>query len=208
MRIVLVIGVALAVLQQVTGINVFLYYAPEIFKKFGSETQAALLQTVVVGAVMFIFTIVAIWTVDRWGRKPLMLVGAAGMGLALAAMGLAAFYQRTEVWVLLFILGYIACFALSVGPVTWVILSEIFPTSIRGRAMAIATVCLWIANFLVTQTFTMMDENAWLVDRFHHAFTFWLYALLCAVQLVFVWRFVPETKGKTLEEIERGWLSG
>ena len=107
---------------------------------------------------------------------------------------------------LVFILGYMACFALSVGPVTWVILSEIFPTGIRGRAMAIATVCLWVANFVVIQTFPMMDENPWLVERFHHAFPFWLYAAFCVVSVVFVWRFVPETKGKTLEEIERSWM--
>jgi len=208
MRLALLIGVTLAVLQQVTGINVFLYYAPEIFKKLGSETSPALLQTVLVGAVNFAFTVIAIWTVDRLGRKPLMLIGSTGMGVALVAMGVAAYLQQTDVWVLMFILGYIACFALSVGPVTWVILSEIFPTRIRGRAMALATVCLWFANFVVTQTFTMMDEDAWLIAHFRHAFPFWVYALLCAVSVAFVWQFVPETKGKTLEDIERGWLRG
>ncbi len=206
MKIVLVIGIVLAVLQQVTGINVFLYFGTEIFKKMGSQTGAALLQTVVVGAVNLSFTVIAIWTVDRLGRKPLMMIGSAGMGLSLLAMGLAAYFQRTELWVLLFILGYIACFALSVGPVTWVILSEIFPTRIRGRAMAIATVCLWIANYIVSQTFPMMDENAWLIERFHHALPFWLYGVFCVVLLVFVWRLLPETKGKTLEEIEKHWM--
>jgi MFS transporter, SP family, xylose:H+ symportor len=207
LRIVLLIGVALAVLQQVTGINVFLYYAPEIFKKMGSGVDAALLETVLIGGVNLSFTLVAIYTVDRLGRVPLMLLGASGMGLCLTAMGVAAYLQQTDVWVLLSIVGYIGCFALSVGPVTWVILSEIFPNRIRGRAMALATVCLWLANYVVTQTFTMMDEDAWLVSRFHHAFPFWMYALLCGVTVLFVWRFVPETKGKTLEEIERGWLS-
>ena len=206
MKVVFVIGVVLAVLQQVTGINVFLYFGTEIFKKMGSETNAALLQTVVVGVVNLSFTVIAIWTVDRLGRKPLMMIGSAGMGLSLLAMGLAAYFQRTELWVLLFILGYIACFALSIGPVTWVILSEIFPTRIRGRAMAIATVCLWLANYVVSQTFPMMNENAWLVERFHHALPFWLYGVFCAVLLIFVWRFLPETKGKTLEEIEKHWM--
>jgi SP family xylose:H+ symportor-like MFS transporter len=206
MKIVLIIGVALAVLQQITGINVFLYFGTEIFKKMGSGTNAALMQTVIVGAVNLTFTIVAIWTVDRLGRKPLMMIGSAGMGVCLAAMGLAAFVQSTGLWILLFILGYIACFALSVGPVTWVILSEIFPTRIRGRAMAIATVCLWIANYVISQTFPMMDENAWLLEKFHHAFPFWLYGLFCVVLLLFVRSFVPETKGKTLEEIERHWM--
>jgi len=206
MRIILVIGIVLAVLQQVTGINVFLYFGTEIFKKMGSATDAALLQTVVVGVVNLTFTVIAIWTVDKLGRKPLMLIGSAGMGLCLMAMGLAAYRQATGLWMLLFILGYIACFALSVGPVTWVILSEIFPTRIRGRAMAIATVCLWIANYLVSQTFPMMDQNPWLVATFHRGFPFWLYGAFCIVLFFFVRAFVPETKGRTLEQIERRWM--
>jgi len=206
MRIVLFIGIVLAVLQQVTGINVFLYFGTEIFKKMGSETNAALRQTVIVGAVNLSFTIIAIWTVDIVGRKPLMTIGSAGMGICLLAMGLAAYLQTTGLWMLLFILGYIACFALSVGPVTWVILSEIFPTRIRGRAMAIATICLWIANYIISQTFPMMDANPWLLEKFHRAFPFWLYGAFCLVLLLVVRAFVPETKGKTLEEIERQWL--
>jgi sugar porter (SP) family MFS transporter len=206
MRIVLMIGIALAVLQQITGINVFLYYGPEIFKKMGTGTNAALLQTAVVGSVNLLFTVAAIWTVDRIGRKPLMLMGSAGMGISLFALGFAAFYRQEELWVLIFMLGYIASFAFSVGPVTWVILSEIFPTRIRGRAMSIATLCLWAANFVVSQTFPMMNENTWLVEKFHHAFPFWTYGSLCAVLLLFVFFFVPETKGKSLEEIEKCWI--
>jgi SP family xylose:H+ symportor-like MFS transporter len=206
MRVVLLIAVGLAVLQQVTGINVFLYYAPEIFKKIShAGSDVALLQTVVVGAVNMLFTFLAIGTVDRVGRKPLMLIGAAGMGLCLVAMGLAAYVGSTGAGVLVFVLGYIACFAMSVGPVTWVILSEIFPTKIRGRAMSLATFCLWTANFVVSQTFPMMDQNEWLVARFHQAFPFWIYALMCVIQFVFVWRLVPETKGQSLEQIERIW---
>ena len=181
-------------------------FRAEILKKLGSETDVALLQTVLVGGVNLGFTVVAIWTVDRLGRKPLMLVGSVGMGLCLLGMGLAAYCQRTEAWTLALILGYIACFALSVGPVTWVVLSEIFPTGIRGRAMALATVCLWVANYVVTQTFTYMDESPWLVERFHHGFPFWVYAAFCAVSVIVVWRFVPETKGKTLEQIEQSWF--
>ncbi|NOX54801.1 MAG: sugar porter family MFS transporter, partial [Planctomycetes bacterium] len=207
LRRALLIGVVLAVLQQVTGINVFLYYGPEIFKDLaGSRMDAALLQTAVVGSVNLLFTILAIWTVDRLGRKPLMIIGSTGMGLSLVGLGLAAYWGRAEAWTLVFILGYIACFALAVGPVTWVILSEIYPTRLRGRAMAVATVCLWVANFVVSQTFPMLDGNPWLVKHFHHAFPFWLYAAFCVVSVVFVWRFVPETKGKTLEAIERLWL--
>jgi SP family xylose:H+ symportor-like MFS transporter len=207
MKIVLVIGIVLAVLQQVTGINVFLYFGTEIFKKMGSETNAALLQTVIVGAVNLTFTVIAIWTVDRLGRKPLMMIGSTGMGVSLLAMGVAAYSRTTGLWMLVFILGYIACFALSVGPVTWVILSEIFPTRIRGRAMAVATVCLWVANYVISQTFPMMDENPWLLGKFHRAFPFWLYGAFCIILLVFVGRYVPETKGKTLEEIEKHWIA-
>jgi sugar porter (SP) family MFS transporter len=206
MKIILVIGIVLAVLQQVTGINVFLYFGTEIFKKMGSGTNAALLQTVVVGVVNLTFTVIAIWTVDKLGRRLLMMIGSAGMGASLFAMGLAAYCQTTGLWMLLFILGYIACFALSVGPVTWVILSEIFPTRIRGRAMAIATVCLWVANYIVSQTFPMMDQNPWLATTFHRGFPFWLYGAFCIVLFIFVRAFVPETKGKTLEEIERQWM--
>ena len=206
MRVALWIAVVLAVLQQVTGINVFLYYAPEIFKGMaGAQADVALLQTIVVGAVNLTFTIIAIWTVDQIGRKPLMIVGSTGMGLSLTALGVAAYYGRADVWVLTFVLSYIACFALSVGPVTWVILSEIFPTKIRGRAMAIATLCLWTANFLVSQTFPMMDENEWLIEHFNHGFPFFIYAAFCAVLAIFMIAVVPETKGKTLEEIERSW---
>ena len=208
MRIVLMIGVVLAVLQQVTGINVFLYYAPEIFKSMGSDVNTALVLTVLVGAVNLGFTVAAIWLVDRVGRKPLMLIGFTGMGLSLLAVGLAAYYHQTATWVLVFVLSYIACFAISVGPVTWVILSEIFPTRIRGRAMAIATVCLWLANYVVTQTFTIMKEDQWLVEQFHYGFPYWIYAAFCAVSVIFVARYIPETKGKTLEEIERSWTTG
>jgi len=206
MRIVLIIGVSLAVLQQVTGINVFLYYAPEIFKSVaGTNVDIALLQTIVVGAVNLLFTIVAIWTVDKVGRKPLMVIGATGMGLSLAAIGLAATFHMVGAWLLIFMLGYIACFALSVGPVTWVILSEIFPTKIRGRALAIATLCLWVANYIVSQTFPMMDENPALVKTFNHGFPFFVYAAFCVVLVAVMVKLVPETKGKTLEEIEAHW---
>jgi MFS family permease len=208
MRVALVIGVLLAILQQITGVNVLMYYAPEIFKRLGYETSAALLATVWLGVVDLLFTIVAIWTVDWLGRKPLMILGSAGMGLCLAAMGLAYCGGQAGSWMLAFVLAYKACFAISVGPVTWVILSEIFPTGIRGRAMAIATVCLWVANYVVIQTFPMIRDARWIAEPLSRAAPFWIYAFFCAVSVAFLWRFVPETKGKTLEEIERGWLSG
>lgn len=207
LRMALLIGVVLAVLQQVTGINVFLYFGSEIFENLGGTTMdAALLQQCLVGAVNLLFTLLAIWTVDRLGRKPLMIMGASGMAISLFAMGFAGYYQATGLWLLVFVLGYIACFALSVGPVTWVILSEIFPTKIRGRAMGIATVCLWLANSLVSQTFPMLDESPGLIALFKHAFPFCLYGTMCIVLIVFVCKYVPETKGKSLEEIEQFWF--
>ncbi len=208
LRVVLIIGLALAILQQVTGINAFLYYGPEILKKLGTSTDAALLQQIIMGAANLVFTFVAIWTVDRWGRRPLMLFGAAGMGLCLFGMGIAAYLQKIEGWMLVLILGYIACFAMSIGPVTWVILSEIFPTRVRGRALALATFFLWAADWLVTQTAPFLNKDPWLVNTFHGGFAFWIYGAMCAVELFFVWRFVPETKGKSLEAIERMWSPG
>jgi sugar porter (SP) family MFS transporter len=202
---VLFIGIVLAVLQQVTGINVFLYYAPKIFAQLGSTTHTALLQTVLVGAVNLAFTVIAMATVDHVGRKPLLIVGSVGMGICLSAMGLAAAYSSIGSWQLTFVLGYIACFALSVGPVTWIVLSEIFPTNIRGRAMAIATVALWGANFFVSQTFPMMNESEYLVSRFHHGFPFFVYAAFCFLQILFVWIMLPETKNRSLEEISESW---
>jgi len=205
MIIILVIGVVLAVLQQVTGINVVLYYAPVLFKNIGFDTESALLQTIIVGVVNISFTFVAIWTVDKLGRKPLMLLGSAGMGLSLIVLGLAFYLKLKGIWLLVCVLFYIASFASSMGPVVWVILSEVFPTRIRGRAMAISTVALWIACYIVSQTFPMLDKNKYLVEKFNHGFSFWIYALFCLVTILFVWRFVPETKGKSLEEIEKMW---
>jgi len=200
LRVALVIGLALAVLQQVTGINSILYYGPEVFKSAGFERHTAFLQNVLVGAVNVAFTLVAIATVDKVGRKFLLLVGSAGMGVFLTLLALSFDVEAIGgPWMLVFVLGYIACFALSVGPVVWVIMSEIFPTRIRGRAMAFATVFLWCACYLVSQTFPMLEE------RLGSGHTFYCYAAMCAVMVLFVWRVLPETKGKTLEEIEQSW---
>ena len=137
-----------------------------------------------------------------------LVIGSVGMGVSLAAIGMAACFHMVGAWLLIFMLGYIACFALSVGPVVWVILSEIFPTKIRGRALAMATFCLWVANYIVSQTFPMMDENEALVKAFNHGFPFFVYAGFCVVLVLVMVKLVPETKGKTLEEIERHWGQG
>ena len=205
LRVAFAIGAALAILQQITGINVFMYYAPEIFKQLGSGTDSALLQTIAIGAVNLIFTLVAFRLVDRWGRKPLMIVGSAGMGLSLVGLGYAAYHNILAAWVLICILGFIACFAVSMGPVVWIIISEIFPTRIRGRAVAVSALLLWTANYLMSQSFPIINEDPWLISVFHHAFPFWLYSLFCLATVLFVWLVVPETKGKTLEEIELLW---
>ncbi len=200
LRVALAVGVCLAVLQQVTGINVVLYYAPEIFKTTGMVSTEAINDTVIVGAVNLLFTLVAFGVVDRLGRKPLLLIASAGMGLSLVLLGCFFVQKRFEgPWVLLFTLAYVASFAVAMGPVVWVVISEIFPTRVRGRAMSIATVCLWISCFAVSQFFPLMLEML-------HGSVFFIYAFMCAVAFLFVAVFIPETKGKTLEEIERKWL--
>ena len=208
LRSAFVIAGVLAILQQVTGINVFMYYAPEIFKQLGSGTDTALLQTVSVGGMNLLFTIIALRMVDKFGRKPLMITGAAGMMVSLAGLGFAAYNNILEAWVLVFVLGFIAFFAMSLGPVVWLIIAEVFPTRIRGRGMAIATLLLWGANYVVSQTFPIINEHPWLVASFHHAFPFLLYACFCLITILFVWLAVPETRGKSLEEIEKLWKPG
>jgi sugar porter (SP) family MFS transporter len=212
LRLPLVIGVLLAVLQQVTGINVFLYFGATLFKTMSASTgvDAGLLQQFIINGAGVLFTLIAIASVDKWGRKPLMHIGAIGMGISLVAMGVMAQTLTDPAgasrWMLFFILLYIACFGLSVGPVTWVILAEIFPTAVRGRALGLATFFLWTADYAVTQTFPMMDaKGSWFVAHFRHAFPFYTYAVFCVVLVLVVWRFVPETKNRSLEEIERGW---
>lgn len=202
---VLWIGIVLAMLQQVTGINVFLYYAPEIFNHITHAGSVALLETVFVGAVNMLFTVVAMTLVDKAGRKPLLIGGSLGMGVCLSALGAAALHSDTGVWLLPFVLGYIACFALSVGPVTWVVLSEIFPAHFRARAMAVASAALWLANFAVSQTFPMLDQSPVLIRHFGHGFPFFIYASFCVIETWFVWRYLPETKNRSLEEISAWW---
>ncbi len=208
----LLVGIALAILQQVTGINVFLYFGATIFESLSTSTgvDKGLLEQLIINGACMLFTVIAIATVDRWGRKPLMIIGTLGMGLSLAAMGWMAQAMTDPAaasgWMLFFIVFYIACFGLSVGPVTWVILSEIFPTAVRGRALGLATCFLWMADYAVTQTFPILDaKGSWLVLHFHHAFPFYVYGAFCVVLLaVMVWA-VPETKGRSLEEIEVSW---
>jgi len=195
------IAIVLAVLQQITGINAILYYAPRIFERAGFERISAIGQSTIVGFVNMLFTVVAILLVDKVGRKPLLLIAAAGMGLSQLLLGAAFKVEHLAgSAILLLILLYIAFFAMAMGPIVWVVLSEIFPTRMRGSAMAIATVALWVADFAVTLSFPVI------ADRLNETTAFWFYALMCAVDFLFMLFLLPETKGKTLEEIERHWL--
>ena len=170
----------------------------------GASTDTSLLQTIIVGAINMIFTVIAIFTVDRFGRKPLMITGAMIMAISMLSLGFAFFLKQTGFFALFFMLLYIAGFAMSWGPVTWVILSEIFPNSIRG-AMSVAVAALWIANLIVSWTFPILNDNAWLTQKFNHGFSYWIYSLMCLLAALFVYKFIPETKGKSLEEIEKFW---
>ncbi|WP_126973277.1 sugar porter family MFS transporter [Gynurincola endophyticus] len=199
-RKALLIGVVLAILSQITGINVIMYYAPEIFKQTGADTESSLLQTIIVGAINFLMTLVAIRYVDRLGRKKLLLIGSLGMAVCLLIVGLGFHWNIGQAWIILLsILLYISFFAISLGPLTFVVVSEIFPNQVRGRAMSIAIFFLWLSTYIVSQTFPMLLESV------GAAKTFWIYMILSAVAFVFVWKFIPETKGKSLEEIEKMW---
>lgn len=204
--LLIIIGILLSVFQQFVGINVVLYYAPEIFKNMGSGTESSLLQTIIVGAVNLSFTVLAIFTVDKFGRKPLQIIGALGMAVSMFALGFAFYFDALGIGALIFMLTYTASFAMSWGPVTWVLLSEIFPNRIRG-AMSIAVAAQWIANLAVSWTFPMMNDNSWLTDQFNHGFAYWIYGVMGILAAIFVWKLVPETKGKTLEEMEDLWTA-
>jgi MFS transporter, SP family, xylose:H+ symportor len=203
--LIIIIGVLLSVFQQFVGINVVLYYAPEIFKNMGSGTDTAFLQTIIVGAINLSFTVLAIFTVDRFGRKPLQISGALGMGIFMFALGFSFFFDKVGMISLISMLGYVACFAFSWGPITWVLLSEIFPNKIRGRAMAFAVAAQWVSNLLISWTFPMLNNSSKLTATFNHGFAYWIYGTMAFLAALFVWKLVPETKKKSLEEIERYW---
>jgi len=201
-RRAIIVGILLAVFSQWTGMNTVVYYAPDIFMRVGfSNASSALLAQVMVGFTNFLFTIVAIMYMDRLGRKPLLLIGLTGMAVCFS---LTAFVFESKainpVFIIIPILMYVAFFCMSIGPVTWVMLSEIFPTKIRGQAMGIATMSLWIACAVLSQTFPWLIENL-------GGNCFYLYAGICVLALIFTLTMIPETKNKTLEEIEEMWLS-
>jgi SP family xylose:H+ symportor-like MFS transporter len=200
------IGVMLSVFQQITGINAILYYGAEIFSNsLGYGPQDALKQQLWLGGVNLAFTFVAIFTIDRWGRKPLYLIGTSGMFLGLSSLGFTIYTQQLGIVSLISILVFIGSFAMSMGPVVWVVLSEIFPNRVRSFAMAIAVGAQWLFNGIVANAFPVINRSELNEQQFNGALPYFIFASLCVVALVFVWRYMPETKGKTLEEIEGIW---
>ena len=197
-RPLLFIGIILAVFQQITGINTIMYYAPKIFASVGDSNGTALLQTIAIGCTNVIFTLIAMALIDRFGRKLLIMMGSAGMMFMLS--GLSALYfmnQTSGVMVLVFILGYIAFFSASLGPAVWVVIAELFPNRLRSKGMSMAIVALWIACTFVSITFPIM------LEKLSGGITFLIFAVICLANFLYVWRYVPETKGKTLEELEK-----
>lgn len=201
MRKILVVGVLLAVLQQWSGINVIFNYAEEIFHAAGYGISSILFNIVITGVVNLLFTLIAIQTVDRFGRRALMLAGCAGIALFHLAIGTSYLFHLTGPLVVVFVLATLACYAFSLAPVTWVLISEIFPNRIRGAAVSVAVSALWIACFILTYTFPLLNRVL------GPGGTFWLYAGICILGFLFILRRVPETKGKSLEQLEHE-LSG
>lgn len=195
----LVIGSMLAIFSQLSGINAIMYYGPEVFKAAGVAQNNAFMQTVIVGAINLLFTFVAIGFVDNSGRKPLLLIGTAAQTIAHLLIGYFFMKSMGGMPLLIAVLSFVAAFAMAMGPVSWIVNSEIFPTKLRGRAMAVSIFLLWFADWVVTQTFPMLRESI------GAAKTFWVYGFCSLLSFVFVLLYVPETKGKTLEEIEASW---
>lgn len=195
-RPLMIIGIVLAVFQQWCGINVIFNYAEEIFTSAGYSVGDMLFNIVITGIVNLVFTLIAMQTVDRWGRRKLMLLGSFGLSLIYLILGSCYFFNLKGIVVLIMVILAIATYAMSLAPITWVILSEIFPNKIRGTAMAIATTALWIACFALTYTFPILNK------LLNASGTFWLYAFICLSGFLFILKKLPETKGKSLEEIE------
>jgi SP family sugar porter-like MFS transporter len=195
-RPILIIGIVLAIFQQWSGINVVFNYAEEVFSAAGFGVTDVLFNIVITGVVNLVFTFIALKKVDKWGRRKLMLFGSAGLAFTYLLLGGSYFFELSGFLVLFFVIMGIAIYAMSLAPVIWVILSEIFPNRIRGTAMSVATTSLWVASFILTFTFPLLN------NALGAAGTFWVYALICLGGFIFVFKKLPETKGKTLEEIE------
>ncbi|TDS11937.1 sugar porter family MFS transporter [Sphingobacterium paludis] len=202
MRKALLIGILLPVFSQFSGINAIIYYGPTILGNAGISLSNSLLSQIIFGAANMFFTLFAIWKVDQWGRRPLYLWGTAGAAVSLLATGFCFYIGAvSSVWLLLCVLLFLACFACSIGPLKFVVASEIFPSAIRGRALALSVTIMWVADTAVGQITPI------LLHKLGNAGTFWVFALFCVAAFVMVYRLLPETKGKSLEEIEADWKS-
>lgn len=203
--LVIFVGIMLSVFQQAVGINAVLYFAPRIFESLGMGNP--MMQTVLMGVVNIAFTLLAIFTVEKWGRKPLLIWGSLGMALGAAGVALTSAAEALPpVVAVVSIMVYSASFMFSWGPICWVLISEIFPNTIRGAAVAVAVAFQWIFNFIVSSTFLpMYNMSLGSMENFGHAFTYGLYGVICVLAAVFVWKLVPETKGKTLEDMSKLW---
>ncbi|MBT5902798.1 MAG: sugar porter family MFS transporter [Opitutaceae bacterium] len=199
----LIIGASLAFLTQICGVNAIIYYGPRILEEAGFALSDALGGQVIIGIVNVVFTLIAIWKIDQLGRRPLLIGGVSGIMFSLIMVGLLFFFEVTSgFWLMGFILMFIASFAFSFGPVIWTLLSEIYPINVRGTAMSIATLTLWTGTALVGQIVP------WMLETLTPAGTFWIFSLSCVPALYLGIKVIPETKGKTLEEIEKFWLKG
>ena len=199
MRVALLIGLVLPFFSQLTGITTVMYYAPAIFEKAGFQSGSAMGSAAVIGFFNMIFTVVAIWKIDKWGRRPLLIWGFTGLGFALMLIGWLFYINSGANLLLGAFIFYIAVFAATLGPGVWVVISEIYPTKIRGRAMSLGTLSLFVGSTFVTQTYPILRESLGI------GFTFFLYGLVMMPAAYFVKKMVPETKGKSLEDIERFW---
>ena len=195
-RLVLMIGIIVAVFQQWCGTNVIFNYAQEIFQGAGYDVDNTFINIVVTGIANLIFTFVAIYTVDRLGRRALMLIGAGGLAAIYLTLGACYYFQVSGIFMVALVVLAIACYAMSLGPVTWVLLSEIFPGKVRGIAVATSTFALWMGSFTLTYSFPFLNQGLGTYG------TFWIYTAICALGFVYFYRVLPETKGKSLEELE------
>ncbi|HYV90858.1 MAG TPA: sugar porter family MFS transporter [Chitinophagales bacterium] len=200
-RLPLFIGITLGILQQFCGINAIIYYGPTIFESAGITKGNALVFQVIIGTINLLFTFVAIKYADKFGRRFLLLTGLSGIVLSLVLCGMLFYSNSNNIFLLCMIVLFIACFALSVGPVTWIIINEIFPTEVRSKAVAICTFSVWAAVWIVGQFFP------WLLEKAGPAVTFWTFAFFSLINLLFSWFIVKETKNKTLEEMEQVFVS-
>ncbi len=194
------IGIGLAVFQQFCGINVVFNYTTNIFESIGASSSEQLLQAVYISLANLVFTVIAILLVDKWGRRPLMLTGAAGLAILYVVIGWLL-HHKQGTGLPLFIILAIGIYAMSLAPLTWVLISEIFPNHVRGLAMSVAVICLWFAYFILVFTFPVIEK------AFGDAIAFWGYSIICVIGFLFIYFKLPETKGKSLESIERGFES-